>query len=73
MKADNSGAQKADLIKNRDGSSLAVVDKTPKKNNNIREVRSIRGLERVNLDLDSPRMAKAMDDLGVSNEEMDKK
>ena len=52
---------------------MAVADKAPKKNNNIREVRTIRGLERVNLDLDSPRMAKAMDALGVSHEEMEKK
>ena len=52
---------------------MAVADKGPKKNNNIKEIRTIRGLERCNLDLDSPRMAKAMDALGVSNEEMEKK
>lgn len=44
-----------------------------KYNNNIREIRSIRGLERANLDFESPRLKQAMDDLGVSKEECYKK
>ena len=35
-------------------------------NNDIAPLRTIKALERVNLDFDSPRMQQAMDDLGVS-------
>jgi hypothetical protein len=44
-----------------------------KYNNDIRDIRSLRQLDRVNLDFDSPRLKKAMDDLGVSVEECQKK
>jgi hypothetical protein len=37
-----------------------------KYNNDIRDIRSLRQLEKVSLDFDSPRLKKAMDDLGVS-------
>ena len=37
-----------------------------KLNNDIRDIRSLRQLDRVNLDFDSPRLKAAMDDLGVS-------
>lgn len=48
-------------------------DKGPKLNNDIRDIRSLRQLEKVNLDFDSPRLKKAMDDLGVSMSECEKK
>ena len=44
-----------------------------KYNNNIKEIRSLKQLDRVNLDFDSPRMKKAMVDLGVSSDECEKK
>ena len=44
-----------------------------KYNNNIKDIRSVRQLERVNLDFDSPRLKRAMDDLGVSWDESKKK
>jgi hypothetical protein len=47
--------------------------KGPVKKNDIREIRTLRQLGRVNLDLDSPRMKEAMDTLGVSEEELEKK
>lgn len=37
-----------------------------KYNNNIREIRSINQLDKVNLDFESPRLKQAMDDLGIS-------
>ena len=45
-----------------------VEDEKPKikYNNDIRDIRSLRQLERVNLDFESPRMKQAMDNLGVS-------
>ena len=67
--AGNQGAAGEGLKK---GSS-ADVNKEPKKSNNIREIRTIRQLARVNLDLDSPRIREAMDNLGVSTDEMMKK
>lgn len=48
-------------------------DKKPKLNNDIRDIRSLRQLDKVNLDFDSPRLQKAMDDLGVSMAECEKK
>ena len=47
--------------------------KAPIKKNDIREIRTLRQLARVNLDLDSPRMKQAMDVAGVSPEDLDKK
>lgn len=44
-----------------------------KYNNDIRDIRSLRQLERVNLDFDSPRLRQAMDDLGVNISECQKK
>lgn len=41
-------------------------------NNNIKEIRTLGQLERVNLDFDSPRLKQAMDDLGVSVQECKK-
>ena len=45
-----------------------VEDEKPKikYNNDILDIRSLRQLERVNLDFESPRMKQAMDNLGVS-------
>ena len=34
--------------------------------NDIRDIRSIRMLERIELDFESPRLRKAMDDIGVT-------
>ena len=45
----------------------------PVKKNDIRDIRSYRGLARVNLDLDSPRMKEAMRVCGVSEKDLDKK
>jgi hypothetical protein len=44
-----------------------------KKNNDIRDIRSLRQLDKVNLDFDSPRLRQAMDDLGVNFDECQKK
>ena len=41
-------------------------------NNDIRDIRTLRQLERVNLDYDSPRLKRAMDEMGVSNDEVQK-
>lgn len=47
--------------------------KAPVKKNDIREIRTLRQLARVNLDLDSPRMKQAMAVSGVNPEDLDKK
>lgn len=63
-------------ISKRDGESTAMKTKEEKKvvkRNDIREIRSIRQLENVNLDLDSPRMKQAFENLGVSETELMKK
>lgn len=44
-----------------------------KYNNDIRDIRNVRQLEKVNLDFDSPRLRQAMDDLGCTEQEMKKK
>ena len=44
-----------------------------KRNNDIRDIRNVKQLEKVNLDFDSPRLKQAMDDLGVKEEECLKK
>lgn len=44
-----------------------------KYNNDIPHIRKLRQLERVNLNFDSPRLKEAMDDLGVTVEELQKK
>ena len=41
-------------------------------NNDIKDIRSIRQLKRINLDYDSPRLKQAMDDLGVDFDEIQK-
>lgn len=48
-------------------------DEVNVKRNDIKEIRSLRQLQNVNLDLDSPRMKKAIDNLGVSETELMKK
>ena len=45
----------------------------PVKKNDIKDLTRIRQLARVNLDLDSPRMRQAMDNLGIGDEELQKK
>lgn len=44
-------------------------DNKPKKNNDLKEIRTIKQLERVNLDFDSPRLKQAMNNLGISIDE----
>ena len=41
--------------------------------NDIKEIRTIKTFEKVNLNFDSPRMKKAMNMLGISQEEVKKK
>ncbi len=48
-------------------------EEKPAKRNDIKEIRSLRQLQNVNLDLDSPRMRQAIDNLGVSETELMKK
>jgi hypothetical protein len=43
------------------------------KRNDVKDIRNLKMLERIDLDFDSPRMSKAMDDLGVTPEECQKK
>ena len=43
------------------------------KRNDIKEIRNYKQLEKVDLDFDSPRMKKALHNLGVSKEECMKK
>ena len=45
-------------------------EKKIKLNNDIKDIRSMRQLDRVNLNYDSPRLLQAMDDLGVTMDEM---
>ena len=49
------------------------TDKKITKNNDIKDLRNLRQLEKVNLDFDSPRLKKAMNDLGVGYDECQKK
>ena len=49
-----------------------VKEKKIKLNNDIKDIRSLRQLDRCNLNLESPRLLQAMDDLGVSMDEMPK-
>ena len=43
--------------------------KKSKLNNDIKDIRSVKQLDKVFLDFDSPRLMQAMDDLGVKEEE----
>jgi hypothetical protein len=58
-----------------DDADALAKDEEPKikYNNDIRDIRSIKQLEKVLLDFDSPRLNQAMDDLGVSFKECQKK
>lgn len=44
-----------------------------KYNNNIKDIRTIKQLEKVNLDFESPKLKKAMDNLGVNFTDLQKK
>ena len=57
--------------KNKKEADVIAEKEEPKikLNNDIRDIRSLRQLDRVNLDFDSPRLKAAMDDLGVSIQE----
>lgn len=50
---------------------LAAKDKTPKKRNDIRELRSTRQLKFVHLDLESPTMREAIEALGLELDDLD--
>ena len=52
-------------------SQTSVVQQVKK--NDIRDIRSIRQLAKVHLDLESPRMRLALDTLGVGEDELEKK
>jgi len=41
--------------------------------NDIREIRTVKMLMKVNLDLDSPRLREACDNLGIETSELKKK
>ena len=41
-----------------------------KYNNDIRDIRSVKQLEKIFLDCESPRLKQAMEDLGVHEDEM---
>lgn len=49
------------------------VPEGPKKSNDLREIRSIKQLANVNLDLESPRMKQALENLGIAETELEKK
>jgi 16S rRNA U1498 N3-methylase RsmE len=57
-----------------DLSGLADKDAAAQsKRNDIKEIRNYKQLEKVDLDFDSPRLKKALHNLGVSKEECMKK
>jgi hypothetical protein len=56
-----------------DLSALADKDAAQSKRNDIKEIRNYKQLEKVDLDFDSPRLKKALYNLGVSKEECMKK
>ena len=58
---------------NLDLSALAAEKEAQSKRNDIKEIRNHKQLEKVDLDFDSPRMKKALYNLGVSKEECMKK
>ena len=59
---------------NLDLSGLADKDAAAQsKRNDIKEIRNYKQLEKVDLDFDSPRLKKALHNLGVSKEECMKK
>jgi len=67
---------KARGANNLDLSALAdkeAQDLLNSKRNDIKEIRNYKQLEKVDLDFDSPRMKKALYNLGVSKEECMKK
>lgn len=70
MRAENNKNQNPD-----EAEAPAEDDGKPKikYNNDIRDIRSMKQLERVMLDFDSPRLQQAMDDLGVNIKECQKK
>lgn len=59
----------------KDVANEAELSEEPKikLNNNIRDIRSVKQLEKVNLDFESPRLKKAMDDYGITQAECEKK
>lgn len=68
----NQSQMQSQLTK-KDVADVPEEPKAPVKKNDIREIRTLRQLGRVNLDLDSPRMKKAMGIAGVSEEDLEKK
>ena len=58
---------------NLDLSAMAAEKEAQSKRNDIKEIRNYKQLEKVDLDFDSPRMKKALYNLGVSKEECMKK
>ena len=58
---------------NLDLSAMAAEKEAQSKRNDIKEIRNHKQLEKVDFDFDSPRMKKALHNLGVSKEECMKK
>ena len=58
---------------NLDLSAMEAEKEAQSKRNDIKEIRNYKQLEKVDLDFDSPRMKKALHNLGVSKEECMKK
>ena len=58
---------------NLDLSAMEAEKEAQSKRNDIKEIRNYKQLEKVDLDFDSPRMKKALYNLGVSKEECMKK
>lgn len=57
-------------LSDKDGLKDEKKEKKIKLNNDIKDIRSIRQLDKVNLNYDSPRLLQAMDDLGVTMDEI---
>jgi len=53
--------------------TAAVTDLHKRSPNDVKEIRSEKQLERIHLDLESPRLKKAMHNLGVSPREITKR
>jgi len=58
--------KRTESIANKEEVDAAPEEPKIKYNNDIKDIRTMRQLEKVMLDFDSPRLKQAMDDLGVS-------
>jgi hypothetical protein len=65
--------KRTESIANKDEADAPPEEPKIKYNNDIRDIRTFKQLEKVMLDFESPRMKQAMEDLGVSLKECQKK